>query len=198
MNKTNPQQQKQSKDNNIKKITKTNNNTLLPEVNEGNTNNTPNINNEEKDLNTRKLYKKTSIKNSTYVRPPITYTDRLTKEQIETLLIDFEEIKNIADIPIGTFIRYFEDKDGELKFRVGGILTVKRPEEGYIYLKNNQINWPVQLPKCLLFRKITTKEIKDEYELKLFEKTKENNELISYIKKLEKDILSLKKKLINK
>ena len=176
MNKTNPQQQKQSKDNNIKKITKTNNNTLLPKVNEGNTNNTPNINNEEKELNTSELYKKTSIKNSTYVRPPITYTDRLTKEQIETLLIDFEEIKNIEDIHIGTFIRYFEDKDGELKFRVGGVLKVKGLPD-YIVLNNGKVGWSVQVKNCIFFKKISLESVRDEFKQILINKDVELDKL---------------------
>jgi len=155
------------------------------------------INKDENIEDTRHRYKKTSIKNSNYERPPLTYTDLLTKEQIETLLIDFEEIKDISTIPIGTFIRYFENKDKELKFRVGGILTVKKPDEGYIYLKNNLVNWPVQINNCILFRKITNAEIKKEYDKIIFEKDKQINELTSYIKTLKLDIVKLKKELAN-
>jgi len=152
------------------------------------------IENKEK-LDNRERYKETSIKNSKYERPEITYTDKLTKEQIETLLIDFEEIKNIEDVPIGTFIRYFDLIKGELKFRVGGILTVKRPKEGYIYLKNNLINWPVQLNRALLFRKITNAEIKKEYDNKLFKKDLEIEELLSLVKSITKENNDLKSKL---
>jgi len=143
----------------------------------------------------REKYKKTSIKNSNYIRPELTYTDLLTKEQIETLLIDFEEIKDINEISIGTFIRYFEYKDNELKFRVGGILSVKRPEEGYIYLKNNQINWPVQLKNCLLFRKLTTIEVRKEFDKKFFKQEKEINDLLKMVRDLEMENLKLKKKI---
>ena len=152
---------------------------------------------EELQEDVRHRYKKTSIKNSNYERPPLTYTDLLTKEQIETLLIDFEEIKDISTIPIGTFIRYFENKDKELKFRVGGILTVKKPEEGYIYLKNNLVNWPVQINNCLLFRKITTNEIKKEYDKIILEKDKKINELTAFVRTLKLDIVKLKKELAN-
>jgi hypothetical protein len=143
----------------------------------------------------REKYKKTSIKNSNYIRPELTYTDLLTKEQIETLLIDFEEIKDINEVSIGTFIRYFEYKDDELKFRVGGILSVKRPDEGYIYLKNNQINWPVQLKNCLLFRKLTTIEVRKEFDIKFFKQEKQINELLKMIRDLETENFKLKKKL---
>ena len=90
-----------------------------------------------------------------------------------------------------------ENKDKELKFRVGGILTVKRPDEGYIYLKNNLVNWPVQINNCILFRKITNTEIKKEYDNIIFEKDKQINELTSYIKTLKLDIVKLKKELAN-
>ena len=173
-------------------------------MNKNNKNNISTIKKTNETNDTRKSYEKKSIKNSNYIRPELTYTDLLTKEQIETLLIDFEEIKDIETIPIGTFIRYFEQKEGELKFRVGGILSVKKPEEGYIYLKNNQINWPVQLKTCILFRKLTTQEVRKEFDLKLLEKEKENNHLISLLKKQQNDINKLKKdiekykQLINK
>lgn len=145
--------------------------------------------------NNREKYKKTSIKNSNYEKPEITYTEKLTKEQIETLLIDFEEVQNIDDVPIGTFIRYFDLIDGELKFRVGGILSVKRPTEGYIYLKNNLINWPVQLKRAILFRKITNAEIKKEYDAKIFKKDLEIAELVSFIKNLTIENNKLKAQL---
>jgi len=154
-----------------------------------------NLNKEIVKKDTREKYKETSIKKSNYIRPELTYTDLLTKEQIETLLIDFEEIKNINDIPIGTFIRYFEFKDNELKFRVGGILSVKRPDEGYIYLKNNQINWPVQLKNCLLFKKLTTIEVRKEFDKKFFKQEKEINDLLSMIRNLQTENTNLKKKL---
>jgi len=157
-----------------------------------NSKNTKNNINKNDNINPREKYKQTSIKNSKYQKPEITYTDKLTKEQIETLLIDFEEIQDIEEVPIGTFIRYFDLIDGELKFRVGGILSVKRPKEGYIYLKNNLINWPVQLNRALLFRKITNAEIKKEYDDKLFKKDLEIAELVSYIKKLTNENNKLK------
>ena len=184
---------------NLKKrkiLSKNTNNLSTENILEKDQDNTEDKNDKDnKNKEDREKYKKTSIKNSNYIRPELTYTDLLTKEQIETLLIDFEEIKNISDVPIGTFIRYFEFKENELKFRVGGILSVKKPNDGYIYLKNNQINWPVQLKNCLLFRKLTTIEVRKEFDKKFLKQEKEINDLLSMIRNLQTENTNLKKKL---
>ncbi len=136
-----------------------------------------------------------SIKNSDYIRPEITYTDKLSKKEIEALLIDYEQVNDLNDVPQGTYIRYFEDKDGVMKFRIGGILTIKTGLPNYCILYNNKVSWSVQVKKCIFFRKITTAEIKKEYKELLDKKDREIAELQSYIKKLTKDNIQLKKEL---
>lgn len=137
------------------------------------------------------------ISDTGYVRPPLTYTDKLTKEQIETILLDYEKVDDITKVPIGTHIRYFEDKEGELKFRVGGILAVMGAPD-YIILKNNNVGWSVQIKRCIFFRRLTIKETKAEYDKIIAEKDKTINELNVYIRELEKDKLKLKKELVTK
>ncbi len=136
-----------------------------------------------------------SIKNSNYVRPEITYTDKLSKKDIEALLIDYEKVNELKDVPQGTYIRYFEDKDGIMKFRTGGILTIKTGLPEYIILYNNKVSWSVQVKKCIFFRKITTVEIKKEYNLLLDLKDQRIAELQALIKKLMQDNMELKKRL---
>ena len=129
-----------------------------------------------------------TIKDSDYERPILTYTDKLSKQEIESLLIDYEKVEDLNNVPIGTHIRYFEDKYGELKFRTGGILTIKKGLPVYCILKNQNVSWSVQIKKCIFFRRITIKEVKEEYENKLIEKDKELNELRSYIRDLKKQL----------
>ncbi len=129
-----------------------------------------------------------TIKDSKYERPILTYTDKLSKQEIESLLLDYEKVDSLKDIPIGTHIRYFENKDGELKFRTGGILTIKTGLPTYCILKNNNLSWSVQIANCIFFRRITIKEVKDEYEKKLLVKENELNELRSLIRDLKKKL----------
>jgi hypothetical protein len=137
-----------------------------------------------------KKYKTNSIKNSGYVRPVLTYTDKLSKKEIESLLLDYEKVDDLSKVPVGTYIRYFENKDGELKFRVGGTLTIKNGLPDYCILFNNKVSWSVQVKQCIFFRRITIKEIRDEYEQKLLEKERELNELRVLIRQLKKEIKS--------
>ncbi len=136
-----------------------------------------------------------SIKNSNYIRPEITYTDKLSKKEIESLLIDYEQVNDLNDVPQGTYIRYFEDKDGVMKFRIGGILTIKTGLPDYCILYNNKVSWSVQIKKCIFFRRITIEEIKREYKDLLDKKDRDIAELQSFIKKLTKDNIQLKKQL---
>jgi hypothetical protein len=133
-----------------------------------------------------KKNKPNSIKNSGYVRPVLTYTDKLSKKEIESLLLDYEKVDDLSKVPIGTYIRYFENKDGELKFRIGGTLTIKNGLPDYCILFNNKVSWSVQVKQCIFFRRITIKEIREEYEQKLLEKDRELNELRVLIRQLKK------------
>ena len=147
-------------------------------------------------------YVSTAIKDSNYVRPEITYTDKLSKKEIEAMLIDYEKVESLENVPIGTYVRYFEDKDGVMKFRTGGVLTIKKGLPVYCILYNNKVSWSVNVKKCVFFRKISLTEIKNEYALLLEQKKKELDdkdrkiaELQSYIRKLNDDKIELKNKL---
>ena len=141
------------------------------------------------------IRKPNSIKDSDYNRPQLTYTDKLSKKEIETLLLDYEKVDDLSAVPSGTHIRYFEDKDGELKFRVGGTLTIKTGLPVYCILSNNKVSWSVQAKKCILFKIISIKDIKEEYEEKLLEKDMKINELTSLVRKLKTDIIDIKRNI---
>lgn len=130
------------------------------------------------------------LKDSDYERPLLTYTDKLSKKEIESLLLDYEKVDNLKDVPIGTHIRYFENKDDELKFRTGGILTIKSGLPKYCILKNGKLSWSVQIANTIFFRRITIKEVKEEYEKILVQKDNELNELRFLIRDLKKKIKS--------
>jgi hypothetical protein len=143
-----------------------------------------------------------------YKRPEITYTDKLSKSQIRELLIDYERVTDIKDlerIPPGTHLRYFEMKNKELKFRTGGVLTVNSGLPNYIVLSNGKLSWSVQVAPSIFFRRVTIKQIREEYDKFLFkndatikgqqallsEQSTKIKELLMEIKKL-KDIIKKK------
>ncbi len=135
-----------------------------------------------------------AISKSNYKRTDLTYTDKLSKSEIEALLIDYDKVDNLDDVPVGTHIRYFEYIDGEFKFRVGGILSIKKGLPKYIILTNNKVSWSVQVNNTIFFRRITANQIRKEFEELLLEKDNELNELRAYIKQLNKEIKRLTKK----
>jgi len=151
------------------------------------------------DTDTEQITKKkpNKISDTNYNRPELTYTDLLTKKDIEGLLLDYEKVDNLDLVRIGTHIRYFENKDGELKFRVGGTLKVKGLPD-YIILNNGTVGWSVQVKSCIFFRKLLIEDVKNEYKQLLINKDIELEKLRFYIKTKEKEILALKKELKNK
>lgn len=162
--------------------------------------------NKTKDTKDRKeiKLKKNQQDKDNYVKPNITYTEKLSKAQVRQLLYDYEEIKNIKElekVEPGTHLRYFEDKDGEMKFRTGGILTVNTGFPDYLILSNGKISWSVQIKKCIFFKRLTIKELRDEYEKELIKLQAENKGLQSMLKSIsaEKEELGIKyNKLIKK
>lgn len=146
-----------------------------------------------------KKNKPNKISDTKYDRPELTYTDLLTKKDIEGLLLDYEKVENdnLDEILIGTHIRYFEHKDGELKFRVGGVLKFKGLPD-YIVLNNGKVGWSVQIKNCIFFKKITLESVRNEFKQVLINKDVELDKLRSYIKAQEKEILALKKELKKK
>lgn len=107
------------------------------------------------------------IKSLTYNKELMSYTQKLSKIEIEQMMQNYKKINNndLEHIPRGTFIRYFVKQDnGKYLFRVGGFLYNKDPfKEGWIRLSANGVKWSVQLDTALLYIEKTTDEIIDSY-----------------------------------
>ena len=102
----------------------------------------------------------------------ITYTDKLSKTQIQELLVDYEQVKSVEElmkIPIGTHLRYFDNKNNQMKFRTGGILTVNSGLPEYIILNSGHVSWSVQVKTSIFFRRITLKQLNSMIDNKIFE-----------------------------
>ena len=113
-----------------------------------------------------------------------THTENLTKEAIVDLLEDYSQVKNMKDVVIGTHLRYFSKVGNENKFRMGG--NLKLIEKEYVILKNAVgVEWSVQMNGTTFYKKMTNKDIKNEYDIII-------NELHDKIKKLKAENKTLK------
>jgi len=136
------------------------------------------------------------LKNDNYKRPLVTITEKLTKDDIMDLLEDYVE-ESIMKIPIGTHVRYFQTINGEQKFRRGGVLKFNSQLPTYVILDNGKKSWSVQInPGTIFYKKMTIKEIKDEYETRIDELEQLVDKLKNIIKS-NKNSKSDKNKKIN-
>ena len=122
-----------------------------------------------------------------YDRPKSTFTDNLTKEDVEKKLEDYQKVDDITQIPIGTNLRYFTKKDDELVFRMGGNLKTNTGLPKFVILKNAVgVEWSVQVENTIFYKKMTIQEIKDEYEEIIKELNGKIKKLKEKVKELEK------------
>lgn len=120
--------------------------------------------------------------------------DKYTPEDIYNLLEDYVE-QDIHQIPLGSHIRYFQNINGQKKFRTGGKLKFNSGLPKFIILDNGKTSWSVQIKSdTVFFRKKTLKEIKDTYENEIDELEKKNDKLKNLIIELKKKIKSLENK----
>ena len=120
-----------------------------------------------------------------YVRPDVTYTDQLTKEQIEEKLKEYIKVEDIGKVPLKVHIRYFVLKDDKYLFRMGGQLDSTTGLPDYVRLKNGNNAWSVQTKDTIFYRKMTPKEISAEYDIIIKEYTDKIKELKKENKKLK-------------
>jgi hypothetical protein len=122
-----------------------------------------------------------------YDRPKSTFTDNLTKEDVEKKLEDYQKVDDINQILIGTNLRYFTKKDDELVFRMGGNLKANTGLPKFIILKNAVgVEWSVQVENSIFYKKMTIQEIKDEYEEIIKELNGKIKKLKDRVKELER------------
>lgn len=129
--------------------------------------------------------------NDTYIRPNITYTDTLTKDEIIDLLTDFEKVNNINNVKLGTYISYIDTKNNNYMYRFGGVMILNKEE--YIVLSGGKTNFSVQKQDKIFFKRLNYRELKNEmirkdneYKKIIEKKDQQIKELIIYIKKLKK------------
>ena len=145
----------------------------------------------------------TNVANESYKKDGKTFTENLTKEEINEKLEDYKKVDDISKVILGTHLRYFTEKDGTKLFRMGGNLKNNFGLPKYVILVNALgKEWTVQTANTIFYKKMTMGEIKEEYEkidkenadkykkIKNENKLllKENEELKNIIKKLEKQL----------
>ena len=134
----------------------------------------------------------TDSQKNEYIRPQKTYTDNLTDEEIVKKLEDYKKVESINEIKQKSHIRYFllevDKKKGTLtrKFRMGGFVVKVDLENKYVMLSTGKTSWSVQYDNAILYRKMTTNEIKEEYENDLEKLQHSNEKLLKKLGKISK------------
>lgn len=94
-----------------------------------------------------------------------TFTGNLTKDEIEEKLQDYKLVDDISKVPLGTHLRYFVMKNGTKLFRMGGNLKRNLDLPKFIVLVNALgTEWTVQVKDTTFYKKMSLKEIKEEYD----------------------------------
>ena len=126
-------------------------------------------------------------KKNGFERPEITYTDQLSKEDIQEKLADYSKVEDIYKVPLGVHLRYFVKKDGQMLFRMGGQLFKNNGLPEYVILKSGtNAQWSVQIKDTVFYRKMNLIEIKQEYEDIIKKKNEKIQTLKEKLKKYEK------------
>ncbi len=131
--------------------------------------------------------KQSITQKSGYTRPDKTFTDNLSKEDIEKRLEDYEKVTDLYKVPLGVHMRYFtkDKKTGEQVFRMGGQLHHNKGLPEYVMLSNGTTQWSVQVKDSIFFRKLTLEEIKEALKNEITILKEKNEKLKNEIKKLK-------------
>lgn len=128
--------------------------------------------------------KKKSYENNTGAK---TFTENLTKEEINEKLEDYKLVDDISKVPLDTHLRYFVKKGDTMLFRMGGNLKRNLDLPNYIVLKNALgAEWTVQVKDTIFYKKMSIKEIKQEYDTIIEDLHEKIRKLKQKIKELEK------------
>ena len=109
-------------------------------------------------------------RDTTYQRPPTTYQQSLTNDEIKEKLSGYVKVEEINRVPVGSHLRYFlieidpETQKKKKLFRTGGFLKNKDNSDKYVVLSNGTKSWSVNTQKCVFFRKMKQHEMEDKYE----------------------------------
>ena len=136
----------------------------------------------------------TRIGKDNYKKKNKTVQDKLSPNDIKEKLKDYIQTKNILKVPLRTHVRYFITKDGKQHFRLGGFLSRKNKDKGYVILSNNNITWSVQIKTATFWKKLTIEEIRMEYEKSIEQLKKENKQLKKTLKSIKTQVTKSKEK----
>lgn len=145
----------------------------------------------------------TRINADKYKKPLNTVQDKLTQDDINDLLEEYEQITELHELKVGMHVRYFNiiEHEGEERklFRMGGNIIKIDLEKEYMVLANDKkISWSVQLSdKTIIYRKMTTDEIKQFYENELDSKESEIKMYKIQIENLRNEINKYKNDLVD-
>jgi len=128
-----------------------------------------------------------------YLRPEITYQERLTNNDIKEKLKDYIIVENVNSVEIGTHLRYFsfDNTTKTKKFRLGGNLCKIDNLGRFLTLTNGQIKWSVQIPNTIFYKKLSNEEYKEELKKEIMTELESDN------KDLNKDLNKAKKLIKN-
>jgi len=141
---------------------------------------------EENKLNLIKYRRPVNIKNDNYKKNGNTVQDNLTPEDIELLLEEYEQIASVDELKEGMHIRYYTIVKKKQVFRMGGTIIKLDLEKKFAVVTNGRVNWSLQLnPTTIIYRKMSTEEVKAFYENELDNKEMELNKYRTNIEKLK-------------
>lgn len=128
-----------------------------------------------------------------------TFTSNLTKEEINDKLQDYKLVDDISKVSLGTHLRYFVIKDGIKLFRMGGNLKRNLDIPNFIVLVNAVgVEWTVQIKNTTFYKKMSLKEIKDEYDSIIEELHEKIKKYKIKLEERDKTIIELQEKIIKK
>uniref|UniRef100_A0A6C0EAF4 Uncharacterized protein n=1 Tax=viral metagenome TaxID=1070528 RepID=A0A6C0EAF4_9ZZZZ len=134
------------------------------------------------------IMKDVATQTNEYVKPELTYTDKLSKKDIASYLENFEKVDDVNELKVGNNIRYFLKKGDEMNFRIGGtILNIDGLPE-WIYVGAGNIKWSIQLKDAIIFKMIDVNKLRSEYEEIIRDNKMEIEKLTKYIARMKKDI----------
>ncbi|VBB17556.1 hypothetical protein YASMINEVIRUS_18 [Yasminevirus sp. GU-2018] len=103
------------------------------------------------------------------------------------------ESKQIADLPLGTRVKYIEVlKDKKFKYKPGGVIMVNKAPL-YLVLAENRKSWSVQLDRHIIFAE-QFELVRKSYEDRIKKLTEEVTKVTELNKKLKYEVIQLKKK----
>lgn len=156
-------------------------------------------------MDSTKITKRLS-RDTSYKPTDKSYQSTLSDNDIAKKLTDYSRVKtnDVLKIPLGTHIRYFNinPKTGEKQFRLGGTLSKFGDNNEYIICSNGTFSWSVQLATSIIYKKLTSDELKETVKKTVVEETKtemadiikENKELKKMLKEIKETTISSKNK----